>query len=117
MNIFCVEIGSEVTRIKSTDLDESANKISQYFISGENSDLFSVSTEDNIAVIRVAEPIDYETSPNHKYKLTLTAKNVAIDERFDYIKTEGSTAVIVNVVDVDEQPEFLSKDFKFHGKF
>ncbi|OXU32081.1 hypothetical protein TSAR_007838 [Trichomalopsis sarcophagae] len=94
-----------LTTVEATDLDEGAHGQVVYYLQeteGEN-DVFSITTVNGKGVIRLAGQLDYERK--YLYQLRILAVDRAINEKVN----TGSTAILVKVQDVEDQPpEFIS---------
>ncbi|XP_058798620.1 cadherin-23 isoform X2 [Phymastichus coffea] len=91
--------------VEATDLDEGAHGQVVYHLQESDGDneLFSVSTVNGKGVIRLIGQLDYERK--YLYQLRILAIDRAINEKVN----TGSTAILIKVQDVEDQPpEFVS---------
>ncbi|CAG5108412.1 Similar to Cdh23: Cadherin-23 (Mus musculus) [Cotesia congregata] len=94
-----------LTTVEATDADEGPHGQVVYHLQeldGDN-DVFSISTVSGKGVIRLAGKLDYEKK--YLYQLRILAVDRAINGRIN----TGTTAILVKVQDVEDQPpEFIA---------
>ncbi|XP_033230917.1 cadherin-23 isoform X2 [Belonocnema kinseyi] len=94
-----------LTTVEATDADEGAHGQVVYYIQeldGDN-DMFSITTVNGKGVIRLIGSLDYERK--YLYQLRVLAVDRAINEKVN----TGTTAILVKVQDVEDQPpEFVA---------
>ncbi|XP_024946017.1 cadherin-23 isoform X2 [Cephus cinctus] len=90
--------------VEATDADEGAHGQVVYYLQeldGDN-DVFSISTMSGKGIIRLVGRLDYERK--YLYQLRILAVDRAINEKVN----TGTTAILVKVQDVEDQPpEFI----------
>ncbi|XP_043267778.1 cadherin-23 [Venturia canescens] len=94
-----------LTTVVATDADEGAHGQVVYHLQeldGDNG-VFSISTTNGTGVIRLVGDLDYERK--YLYQLRVLAVDRAIDEKLN----TGTTAILVKIQDVEDQPpEFIA---------
>ncbi|KAL7302845.1 hypothetical protein TKK_0004077 [Trichogramma kaykai] len=94
-----------LTTVEATDLDEGPHGQVVYHLQelDGDDDVFSITTVNGRGVIRLVGRLDYERK--YLYQLRVLAVDRAINEKVN----TGSTAILVKVQDVEDQPpEFIS---------
>ncbi|XP_011499950.1 PREDICTED: cadherin-23 [Ceratosolen solmsi marchali] len=91
--------------VEATDLDEGAHGQVVYYLQeldGDNG-VFAISTVNGKGIVRLVGRLDYEKK--YLYQLRILAVDRAINEKVN----TGSTAILIKVQDVEDQPpEFIS---------
>ncbi|XP_068860468.1 cadherin-19 isoform X2 [Aphelocoma coerulescens] len=105
-------VGTTVGKVFAEDSDIGDNAAMDYFIEGDNSDVFDIITnnETQEGIILLKARVDYESK--RRYSIQAKAVNRYIDERF--LKEgpfEDTTIVKINVEDADEPPVFTSENY------
>ncbi|KAL2733633.1 cadherin-23 [Vespula maculifrons] len=94
-----------LTTVEATDADEGAHGQVVYYLQeldGDN-DIFGISTVNGKGIVRLLGRLDYERK--YLYQLRILAVDRAINEKVN----TGTTAILVKVQDVEDQPpEFIS---------
>ncbi|KAL0171987.1 hypothetical protein M9458_032298, partial [Cirrhinus mrigala] len=103
------EVGTTLLTIKATDADDpgtGSSKVEYHIVDGDPHDLLAIEVDEATGEGRVyiAQPLDYELQ--NFFNLKIDARNpepliegVEYDER-------ATTNVVIQLVDVDEPPEF-----------
>ncbi|CAK8682675.1 unnamed protein product [Clavelina lepadiformis] len=106
------DIGFVVMRVhaKDTDLRDNARNI-YTILEGADSSKFSMETIGNHGVIKVAQPLDYESTKNHEYHIRIKVRNTVLS----YLGTplEDYADVVISVIDVNESPIFEKSQYTF----
>ncbi|XP_048145378.1 cadherin-19 isoform X2 [Corvus hawaiiensis] len=105
-------VGTTVGKVFAEDSDIGDNAAMDYFIEGDNSDVFDIITnnETQEGIILLKKRVDYESK--RRYSIQAKAVNRYIDEQF--LKEgpfEDTTIVKINVEDADEPPVFTSENY------
>ncbi|XP_051466368.1 cadherin-7-like isoform X3 [Apus apus] len=105
-------VGTTVGIIFAEDSDIGENAAMNYFIEGDNSDVFDIITnnETQEGIILLKKRVDYESK--RRYSIQAKAVNRYIDDRF--LKEgpfEDKTIIKINVEDADERPVFTSEKY------
>ncbi|NXP47842.1 CAD19 protein, partial [Heliornis fulica] len=100
-------MGTTVGKVFAEDNDIGENAAMNYFIEGDNSDVFDIITnnETQEGIILLKKRVDYEKK--RRYSIRAKVVNRYIDDRF--LKEgpfEDTTIVKINVEDADEPPVF-----------
>uniref|UniRef100_A0A8D8Q5N3 Cadherin-23 n=1 Tax=Cacopsylla melanoneura TaxID=428564 RepID=A0A8D8Q5N3_9HEMI len=95
-----------LTTVEATDADEGPYGQVVYHlenVEGDEKDLFSISTVNGKGVIKLVGKLDYETKFLHQLKI------LAVDRSNNDRRNTGTAAILVKVVDVEDQPpEFVA---------
>ncbi|NWW77078.1 CAD19 protein, partial [Climacteris rufus] len=105
-------VGTTVGKVFAEDSDIGSNAAMDYFIEGDNSDVFDIisNSETQEGIILLKKRVDYESK--RRYSIQAKAVNKYIDEHF--LKEgpfEDTTIVKINVEDADEPPVFIPENY------
>ncbi|XP_052003519.1 cadherin-17-like [Xyrauchen texanus] len=103
------DIGTSLLTIKATDEDDpgtGSSKVEYHITGGDPQNLFAIEVDEATGEGRVyiAQPLDYEVQSS--YKLQIDARNpepLIKDVEYD---DRATAVVVIQLVDVDEPPEF-----------
>ncbi|OAF67235.1 hypothetical protein A3Q56_05038, partial [Intoshia linei] len=96
------DVGITILKLVAIDLDSGQNANISYSIDHE---YFYVSSVDNEALIKIKKYLDYETSQNHMYTFSITAK----DHGDPPLSSSTMVRVVVTNVN-DENPVFINSN-------
>ncbi|KAM9785927.1 cadherin-6-like [Neosynchiropus ocellatus] len=112
-----IEPGSSVGRVRAADPDVGQNAEMKFSIVGGNSmDVFEVSTDENTqeGVIRVREPLDYETRSS--YRVHVGVVNAKVPPELEPLHTPDHALVEIMVQDEAEAPIFEKALYRMEVK-
>ncbi|XP_075694753.1 cadherin-5 [Rhinoderma darwinii] len=113
-----LRVGDVVGKITVEDIDEPQNRIAKYtFMKSIFEQWFKIKSNEqtNEGIIYLTKPLNYESK--NQFKMTIAVSDPLIDLQVAKQKMlNNSTEVIVNVLDVDEPPEFSKPFYLFKVK-
>ncbi|XP_044125381.1 cadherin-5 [Bufo gargarizans] len=114
-----LRVGEVVGRILVEDIDEPQNRLAKYtFMKGRYEQWFQIKSnpQTNEGIIILKKPLDYE-SIDKVFRMSIEVTDPSIDLRVAKQQRPSSTTeVVVNVLDVDEPPEFSQPFYLFKVK-
>ncbi|KAG8563082.1 hypothetical protein GDO81_015926 [Engystomops pustulosus] len=114
-----LRVGDVVGKILVKDIDEPQNRNAKYtFSKAKFQQWFEIKSnaQTNEGIIILKKPLNYESSDN-VFRMSIEVTDPSIDLRVvKQQRPSSTTEVIVNVLDVDEPPEFSAPYYMFKVK-
>ncbi|XP_066439312.1 cadherin-5 [Eleutherodactylus coqui] len=114
-----LRVGEVVGKMLVEDIDEPQNRNAKYtFMKGRYEQWFQIKSNalTNEGIIILKKPLNFESSDN-VFKMSIEVTDPSIDLRVAKKQRPSSTTeVVINVLDVDEPPEFSSPFYLFEAK-
>ncbi|XP_063801471.1 cadherin-5 [Pseudophryne corroboree] len=112
-------VGEVVGKISVQDLDEPQNRNTKYiFLKERFQEWFQIKTnaQTNEGILILKKPLNFESKDN-VFRMNIEATDPSIDLRVaKQEKPKSTTEVVINVLDVDEPPEFSKPFYLFKVK-
>ncbi|XP_073515260.1 cadherin-5 isoform X1 [Phyllobates terribilis] len=114
-----LRVGEVVGKISVEDVDEPQNRIAKYtFMKGIFEQWFKIKSnpQTNEGIIILTKPLNYESS-DKQFRMSIEVTDPSIDLRVvNQQRPSSTTEVVINVLDVDEPPEFIDPFYLFKVK-
>ncbi|XP_069822130.1 cadherin-5 [Dendropsophus ebraccatus] len=113
-----MRVGEVVGKLSVDDIDEPQNRIAKYtFMKGKYEQWFQIKSnaQTNEGIIILTKPLNYESIK--EFRMSIEVTDPSIDLRVAKQQRPSSTTeVVINVLDVDEPPEFTKPFYVFQVK-
>ncbi|KAM4017904.1 cadherin-5 isoform 1-T2 [Anomaloglossus baeobatrachus] len=114
-----LRVGEVVGKISVDDIDEPQNRNAKYtFMKGIYEQWFKIKSnpETNEGIIILTKALNYESN-NKQFRMSIEVTDPSIDLRVANQQRQSTTTeVVINVLDVDEPPEFSEPSYLFKVK-
>ncbi|XP_056384374.1 cadherin-5 [Hyla sarda] len=113
-----LRVGEVVGKLLVDDIDEPQNRNAKYtFMKGKYEQWFQIKSNPltNEGIIILRKPLNYESIK--EYRMSIEVTDPLIDLRVaNQHRPSSTTEVVINVLDVDEPPEFSKPFYQFQVK-